>query len=155
MAFFADSDNSEDEEWTPSSPEDNMNTAGPEGEVGGESEGTKEVDHLLSHKPKKPFLCDQCPGTFSNTKSLKDHQREYHSGRTWTCHNCGKEFRGERLLKSHLKRCVNYMYDLIQLNFEFLNEQLCSILLQNSQGGKYKSQRQRGVPMCYLWKIVS
>ena len=91
------------------------------------------VKHLVTHKEKKPFQCDQCSMEFNQNRDLKTHimqkhtmQRPhvcgicqkgfvhkfylmehmtYHTGeRQFQCFHCGKRFQAQSALTKHIKR---------------------------------------------------
>eukprot|EP00092_Neocalanus_flemingeri_P015967 GFUD01017285.1.p1 GENE.GFUD01017285.1~~GFUD01017285.1.p1 ORF type:complete len:344 (-),score=79.52 GFUD01017285.1:292-1323(-) len=91
------------------------------------------VKHLVTHKDKKPFQCDQCTMEFNQNRDLKTHimqkhsmQRPhvcgicqkgfvhkfylmehmtYHTGeRQFQCFHCGKRFQAQSGLTKHIKR---------------------------------------------------
>jgi len=91
------------------------------------------VKHMVTHKDKKPFQCDQCTMEFNQNRDLKTHimqkhsmQRPhvcgicqkgfvhkfylmehmtYHTGeRQFQCFHCGKRFQAQSALTKHIKR---------------------------------------------------
>ena len=89
--------------------------------------------HLVTHKDKKPFQCDQCKMEFNQNRDLKTHVMQkhtmqrphvcgicqkgfvhkfylmehmtYHTGeRQYQCFHCGKRFQAQSALTKHIKR---------------------------------------------------
>lgn len=50
------------------------------------------------------IFCDRCPATFTLKKHLKSHIRNVHSDFTYTCGQCGKQFRVKDSLRQHVMR---------------------------------------------------
>ena len=47
------------------------------------------TDHLLTH-PKTKEKCDKCGKFYKNQKSLKEHERNVHEGKLYSCDVCTK-----------------------------------------------------------------
>jgi len=91
------------------------------------------VKHLVTHKDKKPFKCDECKMEFNQNRDLKTHVMQkhtmqrphvcgicqkgfvhkfylmehmtYHTGeRQFQCFHCGKRFQAQSALTKHIKR---------------------------------------------------
>ena len=89
--------------------------------------------HLVTHKDKKPFQCEQCEMEFNQNRDLKTHVMQkhtmerphvcgicqkgfvhkfylmehmtYHTGeRQYQCFHCGKRFQAQSALTKHIKR---------------------------------------------------
>ena len=91
------------------------------------------VKHMVTHKEKKPFQCDECKMEFNQNRDLKTHVMQkhtmqrphvcgicqkgfvhkfylmehmtYHTGeRQFQCFHCGKRFQAQSALSKHIKR---------------------------------------------------
>ena len=50
------------------------------------------------------FSCSQCPSSFKNKHSLKEHVVKHHIGvKNFSCDTCGKEFFGKQNLRMHMR----------------------------------------------------
>ena len=63
--------------------------------------------HLRTHG-KRPYLCNQCPKTFSQDDLLNSHLRIYTSEKkTYPCNQCLNYFLDSGVLKIHLRKHLN------------------------------------------------
>ena len=61
------------------------------------------VKHLITHKEKKPYSCDQCQAQFNQNRDLNTHKMQKHTlQRPHVCGICGKGFVHKFYLMEHM-----------------------------------------------------
>jgi uncharacterized Zn-finger protein len=55
---------------------------------------------MLQVHPRHVYVCAQCPTTFKNQASLKEHSLK-HAGKHFACDHCDKEFHSRKNLRMH------------------------------------------------------
>lgn len=64
------------------------------------------TSHMNIHNNIKPHTCKECGKTFRVASGLRDHMAKHEKSLTsldYSCHDCGKCFGSDRLLKRHQK----------------------------------------------------
>jgi KRAB domain-containing zinc finger protein len=57
-------------------------------------------NHLIAHKNKKKYLCDDCKKSFNTERTLKQHKKT-HEDNQFTCSTCDLSFVRKKSLKQH------------------------------------------------------
>ncbi|KAM3592588.1 uncharacterized protein V6R79_021707 [Siganus canaliculatus] len=83
------------------------------------------LNHKKSHKTGV-FRCLVCQKRFYNLLALKNHQRSHFDVKRHTCHECGKAFKIQKQLLSHLRR-----HKENQAKIQELNNQIQTLMQMN------------------------
>ncbi|KAJ3608012.1 hypothetical protein NHX12_025062 [Muraenolepis orangiensis] len=59
------------------------------------------VNHKNSHKTGE-YCCSVCNNTYPNQLAMKNHLRTHFAYKKHSCQNCGKGFRGKKMLQTHI-----------------------------------------------------
>lgn len=65
----------------------------------------------------KEHQCDKCSKKFSHQEKLKSHQKRIHGSMasTFYCNICGRYFKTESILNTHIKPIIKRMYFLVKV----------------------------------------
>ena len=64
--------------------------------------------HVRVHTHDRPYKCSSCPATFTQSSSLRVHER-VHKGVRYTCDQCHHQFTRNYFLQQHKRRHVGGM----------------------------------------------